>query len=223
MSISALKPGPVVPPGTQKVPNQAARISQSVKKCHLSDILGFLGGYRFLTLFSHFFTFSIYHFLTFYTFHFCHFFWFLNFVDFWWFSHFHDFVTFSLFYWFEFIFQFCKGYLKDKALFWPLFLTVAHSHGKHFGGVISLCEKTPLFFLEFLKKVIIFTHFWCFLIIFFDLPLRIMFFWSIFVLIFHSLFMIFWSNFGHLCQILVIFWPPSIPVNKCPFGSQKVP
>jgi len=38
---SALKPGPVVPPGTQKTPDQAARISQSVDFGHLSDILGF--------------------------------------------------------------------------------------------------------------------------------------------------------------------------------------
>jgi len=54
---SALKPGPVVPPGIEKTPDQAARISQSVDFGHLSDILGFLGGCRFLTLFSHFFTF----------------------------------------------------------------------------------------------------------------------------------------------------------------------
>ena len=54
-SISALKPGPVVPPGTQKVPNQAARISQSVDFAHLSDILAFFRGGRFLTLFCHFF------------------------------------------------------------------------------------------------------------------------------------------------------------------------
>jgi len=40
---SALKPGPVVPPGIEKTPDQAARISQSVDFGHLSDILGFLG------------------------------------------------------------------------------------------------------------------------------------------------------------------------------------
>jgi len=51
LSISALKPGPVVPPGTQKVPDQAARISQSVDFGHLSDILAFFRGGRFLTLF----------------------------------------------------------------------------------------------------------------------------------------------------------------------------
>jgi len=56
-SISALKPGPVVPPGTQKTPDQAARISQSVDFGHLSDILAILRG-------GHFF----HHFLTFYTF-----------------------------------------------------------------------------------------------------------------------------------------------------------
>ena len=49
---SALKPGPVVPPGTQKTPDQAARISQSVDFGHLSDILGFLGGG---SIFDHFF------------------------------------------------------------------------------------------------------------------------------------------------------------------------
>ena len=48
---SALKPGPVVPPGTQKVPDQAARISQTVDFGHLSDILGFLRGGHFFTLF----------------------------------------------------------------------------------------------------------------------------------------------------------------------------
>ena len=65
-SISALKPGPVVPPGTQKVPDQAARISQSVDFAHLSDILAFFRGGRFLTLFSHFFV--DFNFITFLTF-----------------------------------------------------------------------------------------------------------------------------------------------------------
>jgi len=57
MSISALKTGPVVPPGIEKVPNQAARISQSVKKCHLSDILAFFRGGHFFHLFLCFYTF----------------------------------------------------------------------------------------------------------------------------------------------------------------------
>ena len=63
--ISALKPGPVVPPGIEKTPDQAARISQSVDFAHLSDILGFWGGCAFLTLFYHFLTFPFYHFFTF--------------------------------------------------------------------------------------------------------------------------------------------------------------
>jgi len=149
-SISALKPGPVVPPGTQKVPNQAARISQSVKKCHLSDILGFLGYPPFFHYFYHFLTFSFYHFFTFSIFWFCWFCHFFNFVDFCHFLSFVNFGHFSCFLLFWFIFQLLKGYLKDKTLFWPLFLTVVHSHGKHFGGVNSLCEKTPLFFSRFL-------------------------------------------------------------------------
>jgi len=43
-SFSALKPGPVVPPGTQKTPDQAARKSQSAVFGHLSDILAFFRG-----------------------------------------------------------------------------------------------------------------------------------------------------------------------------------
>jgi len=91
-SISALKPGPVVPPGTQKVPDQAARISQSVSFGHLSDILTILGGYRFLTLFWSFFWFYIlslfplFHFVDFVTFLLFLifvFFLFFHFVDFW--------------------------------------------------------------------------------------------------------------------------------------------
>jgi len=66
MSISALKPGPVVPPGTQKVPDQAARKTQTVDFGHLSDILAFFRGGRFLTLFSHFFV--DFNFVTFFTF-----------------------------------------------------------------------------------------------------------------------------------------------------------
>ena len=60
--ISALKPGPVVPPGIEKAPNQAARKTQSVKKCHLSDILAIFRGGHFLTLFHdfHFSDFSLF-------------------------------------------------------------------------------------------------------------------------------------------------------------------
>ena len=136
-SISALKPGPVVPPGTQKTPDQAARISQSVDFGHLSDILGFLwGGSIFDTFFTlfHFYIFiilSLFHFLLF------HFFWFYRFLDFCHFLSFCHFSCFCVFSLFFHVFQFLQGYLKDKALFWPLFLTVVLSHGKHFEGVIS--------------------------------------------------------------------------------------
>ena len=61
--ISALKPGPVVPPGTQKVPDQAARISQSVSFGHLSDILAILRGGQFLSLFL--LLFLVFNFITF--------------------------------------------------------------------------------------------------------------------------------------------------------------
>jgi len=62
VSISALKPGPVVPPGIEKTPDQAARISQSAVFGHLSDILAFFKGGSF---FDVFFTFSLFCFLDF--------------------------------------------------------------------------------------------------------------------------------------------------------------
>ena len=79
----ALKPGPVVPPGIEKTPDQAARKTQSVDFAHLSDILAFFRGGRFLTLFL--ITFSLlwfYHFWWFSLFVFCHFLHFLHFLDF---------------------------------------------------------------------------------------------------------------------------------------------
>jgi len=96
---------------------------------------GFLG-FRDFSLFSHF------HFLIFDIFHFFTFlilslFTFSRFSCFCWFSHFLDFWWFSLFSSFFIVFQFLKGYLKDKALFWPLFGPNVHSHGKHFEGVNS--------------------------------------------------------------------------------------
>jgi len=74
--ISALKPGPVVPPGIEKTPDQAARISQSVTFGHLSDILAIFRGGQFLIIFC------VFHFSDFDDFHF---------------FAFSDFVTFSLF------------------------------------------------------------------------------------------------------------------------------
>ena len=58
----------MVPPGIEKVPDQAARISQSVDFGHLSDILAFLRGGQFLTHFLSYFGFSLlslFHFLCF--------------------------------------------------------------------------------------------------------------------------------------------------------------
>jgi len=94
MRFSALKPGPVVPPGIEKTPDQAARISQSVDFGQLSDILAILGGCRFLTLFWHFFSFtflSFSHFSDFMILTLFHFFWFC------WFSHFLHFCIFDHF------------------------------------------------------------------------------------------------------------------------------
>jgi len=225
-SISALKPGPVVPPGIEKTPDQAARISQSVDFAHLSDILAFFGYPPFFTLFCHFFTFL-----------FCHFFPLLHFLilslfAFSWFSHFYCFLYFCHFYWFcvfslfFHVFQFRVGYLKDKALFWPLFLTVVLSHGKHFEGVNSLCEIWAPFFCHFCWFWLIFGHFLSFLVDFSFLPLRNHFFWLIFDHFFWSLFVdfyFFYDFFDLFLSFMSVFDPPSIPVNKCPFGSQKGP
>jgi len=65
MLISALKSGPVVPPGIEKVPNQAARISQSVDFGHLSDILTLFEVPHFLTLFLLIFIFTLFSFCAF--------------------------------------------------------------------------------------------------------------------------------------------------------------
>jgi len=97
----------------------------------------FEGGSLFHTFFVTFCGFQFYHFFCFCDFAFCHFFHFLHFVDFWCFLSFVIFTHFHVFSLFWFISQLLKGYLKDKALFWPLLPTIVHSHGKHFGGVIS--------------------------------------------------------------------------------------
>jgi len=118
---SALKPGPVVPPGTQKVPNQAARKTQTVDFGHLSDILAFFGVPQFLTLFFTFFTFHFCHFFCFSVFHFC---WFLSFYDFLIFVTFHvfvNFINFVFFYSFFAFFNFSKGMVKIRPSF-DLFL-----------------------------------------------------------------------------------------------------
>jgi len=110
----------VVPPGTQKVPDQAARISQSVSFGHLSDILGFLGGGRFLTLFL--IIFHHFHFVTFFTFTHFHFITFSGFLIlsiFDTFSLFMILMIFSLFYDFDLFSNFVKGILKIRPSFDP--------------------------------------------------------------------------------------------------------
>jgi len=60
----------VVPPGIEKTPDQAARISQSVDFGHLSDILTFFDPTQFLTHFTlfHFYDFGDFVFLHFHDF-----------------------------------------------------------------------------------------------------------------------------------------------------------
>jgi len=141
----------VVPPGIEKAPNQAARISQSVKKCHLSDILAFFGFLTFLT----FFTFSFSDFVTFLVFHF---------------SDFGDFCVFmilsiltlflilpflslfTVFYKFNLFLSFEKGILKIRPSF-DLFLAPASTPmASTLGGSFLNGKKHLFFFLSFLKK-----------------------------------------------------------------------
>jgi len=109
VSISALKPGPVVPPGTQKTPDQAARISQSVDFGHLSDILTILRGGHFFHYFLTFFTFLISHFSDFCVFTFC------------WFFHFLTFSLFPVFLFSWFLTLFCHFLLLTSV-----FVTFCH-------------------------------------------------------------------------------------------------
>jgi len=136
VSISALKPGPVVPPGIEKTPDQAARISQSVTFGHLSDILAILGGVSFFDLFL---CFSLFHFV--------------DFDDF----QFSSFVTFSLFLIFWFFMFFCFDdfchffvifYVWDD--FWSLFVTkLGASMMTHFSPSVPALPLSPLLVVKF--------------------------------------------------------------------------
>jgi len=143
----------VVPPGTQKVPDQAARISQSVSFGHLSDILGFLMGGRFLTLFlinfRHFnfvtfFTFSLFTFVTFFTFlilsifdDFC----ILSFL-----------MNFTFFYDLNLFLSFEKGILKIRPSFDPFCPPSSTPMASTLGGSIPYVKKHLFFLPSFLKK-----------------------------------------------------------------------
>jgi len=165
-----------------------------------------------LFLFLRFLILSLFVFLCFSEF--CHFFTFCRFLVK------HDFLLFFR------VFQFLKGYLKDKALFWPLFLTVVLSHGKHLEGVNSLCEIWALFFCRFSCFSLIFGHFWSIFTDFSILPLRNHFFWSIFDVNFWSIlsdFYFFWEILTHFCDFRGGQSQTPNPINKCPFGSQKGP
>jgi len=97
----------------------------------------FRGGVDFWHFFCHFLIILILSLFDFFTFLILSLFDFFNFIDFWCFLSFVIFTHFYTFLRFWFIFQFLKGYLKDKALFWPLLPTIVLSHGKHLEGVVS--------------------------------------------------------------------------------------
>jgi len=214
-------------PQNAKMPPPAPTENTKCQKvpfiCHFGHFWGFLRMSLFLIIFTLFmflslFAFSDFCVLSLFVF-FC-FSDFRHFFTFWWFYRKHDFSSFLL------IFQFLKGYLKDKALFWPLLPTIVHSHGKHLEGVNSLCEIWALFFTHFSWFSLILCHFWSILSDFSILPLRIHFFWLFFDQFLTSIFgvfiyfMNFWPPFLSFGQVLA---PPLFAINKCPFGSQKVP
>jgi len=94
----------VVPPGIEKTPDQAARISQSVDFGHLSDILAILGGGAFFVIFS-LFQFCILSFFVFSVFLILSLFVFFHFFTFSCFLILMIFVTFLSFLMFEIVFD----------------------------------------------------------------------------------------------------------------------
>ena len=161
-SISALKPGPVVPPGTQKVPNQAARNSQSAVFGHLSDILAFFRGGHFFHYFLTFFTFHFCHFFTFCIFHFCHFFTFSVFLIFDDFLIFVIFLDFAFFHCFFLFFNFVKGILKIRPSFDPFCPPSSTPMASTLGGSIPYVKFEHCFFVtfhDFDSFLVIFDHF----------------------------------------------------------------
>jgi len=153
--------------------------------CHFGHFGVFLRMSLFLIIFSLFLFLSLLMIFIFCVLSLFVFLWFSDFCHFLSFCHFSWFTVFSLFFT---VFQFLKGYGKDKALFWPLLPTIVHSHGKHLEGVNSLCEIWSLFFDCFLTFWLIFDHFYSILSDFSILPLRNHFFSLIFDIIFWSLF-----------------------------------
>jgi len=131
-------------PHKRQNPKNAGPGGSEITKCRFYPFIchfGHFGVFLKMSLFLLFFCwFWFFHFFTFWWFWFLSLFVFLCFSDFCHFFTFcrfwvkHDFSLFCC------VFQFLKGYLKDKALFWPLLPTIVHSHGKHLEGVNSLCE-----------------------------------------------------------------------------------
>jgi len=125
-------------PQNAKMPPPAPTENTKCQKvpfiCHFDHFWGFLK----MSLFHFcFFTFSVFPLFWFLCFYVLSLFVFFDFLDFCHFSTFCQFCWFCIFSLFFLIFQFLKGYLKDKALFWPVFGPIVHSHGKHLEGVNS--------------------------------------------------------------------------------------
>jgi len=137
-SIFGLKTGSRGTPWNRKSAQPGGSENAKCRFCPFKWHFDHFGGVCiFDTFFDHFSWFPFLPFYHFYTFLILSLLMIYDFVDFWHFLHFHVFVDFITFLLFWFIFQLLKGYLKDKALFWPVFGPSVHSHGKHFGGVNS--------------------------------------------------------------------------------------
>jgi len=136
VSISALKPGPVVPPGTQNTPDQAARISQSVDFGHLSDILAILGVGSIFDVFSLFYVLHFHVFV---------FFCFSVFVTFC------IFMILMIFSFSEFL-DFCQflSLFHVGDLFWSLFVSnLSAPTMTHFLSRIPALPLSPLLVVKF--------------------------------------------------------------------------
>jgi len=194
--ISALKPGPVVPPGIEKTPDQAARKTQTVDFAHLSDILAFFRGGHFLTLFW-----SLFHDF--------------DFVTFWWFSFstFYHFFTFSLFlifalFWFWWFWWILVNFCC-RHHFWPLFVTkLGASMMTHFSSgkpalplspllVVKMCHNlTPDFDIKFWSFFVTFCWFSCHFDEKLDFAIKNRHFCHFFDLNFDQILTIFWVILG---------------------------
>jgi len=208
----------VVPPGTQKTPDQAARNSQSAVFGHLSDILAILRGGHFFTLFL---CFSL--------------FWFSHFDDFWFsaFCLFSLFLIFMFFLFFDFVdfWSFFVIFLVCVDFWSFIVIKLGASMMTHFLSSKPALPLSPLLVVKFdhYLRCKMLIDFWSFFVIFWlnlsendeklDFAIKKHCFWHFFDTIFSQILIIFGSFFGSFLGFLGGYPSPSISaplvVKKC--------